>query len=227
MALRINRGLQYLGRFFGFLILASVLALIIKLTVWETNYYSTKNGAVRSVNPAVITALETSAHPDETPPSEEELENHQVSATAPRYLDIPRLDIHARVVAFSANRNIMPSPDNIYDAAWYSGSGYPGSVSHGAILISGLSGGDTLPGIFANLSSLEEGDEIILETGNNEKYYYSVKELSFISLAEANDKLPALQQNLDDLETITLISSKKSNNTDTESTIIALRATRS
>lgn len=226
MSLKIKRGLRNFIKFVLFLACLILIAIFIRILIWENTYYSSKTTSVRSSAPTIITSLALSSSPSEEAPSKKAFDDYQVSAIAPRYLNIPRLNVRARILASSANLNTMPVSENIYDACWYSGSSSPGKNNAGATLISGLAKGDTKAGIFANLSSLEIDDTVSIETGDGTNYEYLIKELNFIAQGDASKKLPELTQNLDQKETLSLITSKKIDNTDAEETIIIVRAIR-
>ena len=171
----------------------------------------------------VVTKIETVLSPSEFEPTEKEVAEYQTGANTPRYLDIPRLEVHARVRESAVDMNTLPMPNTIYDAAWFSGSGMPGFG--GDILISGLSRGKTKPGIFANLDSLENGDEITIERGDGEKYTYQVADLQIIDAEDAENKLSGAQRRIDDKETLSLITVRASEDNSEYESIVMLRAT--
>lgn len=124
---------------------------------------------------------------DETPVTEDQKTDYTVPATNPRYISIPALNIaKARVqnVGLTKN-NILDTPANISDAAWYNKSATPGQ-GYGAVLIDGHNGGVTRNGIFAGLDKLKTGDEIIIERGDGEKVTYTVAENKTESIQDAN-----------------------------------------
>ena len=224
MGLKIDRRASKITKTVGIVALIILAACLIKILVWEHSYYRNKGSETRNPQQAVITDLADANNPSEIAPTEQEIEKHQTYTTTPRYLEIPRLKLKARVKSSTVTEYIMPVPDNIYDVAWYSGSGNPGQ--DGNILLSGISQGTSKPGAFANLDSLEEGDEISLERGDGERFNYEVKEILIIDKEEAKNKLPIAQKRIDDKETVALISARRADESSTEfNSIIIVRAT--
>jgi LPXTG-site transpeptidase (sortase) family protein len=225
MGLKIDRRAQKITKVLGIIALATVILCMLKILIWEHSYYQNKSSEERSPEQAVITDLADAVAPGETKPSVVEYQNYQVSANAPRYLEIPRLEVSARVKDSNVNEHTLPLPENIYDVSWYSGSSRPGE--NGNILISGISEGATAHGVFANLDSLENGDEVILERGDGERYTYEIKEVSIIDKADAANKLPTAQKRLEDKETLTLITGRRANeNSNSFNSVIIVRATK-
>ena len=105
MALKINRTVSRIGQILGWALVAIIAVLLIKTYVWEKNYYATKTNETRAKADVVITEIETILSPSEFEPSEDEIKEYQVEANNPRYLDIPRLDIHARVRHSAVDNN--------------------------------------------------------------------------------------------------------------------------
>lgn len=225
MGLKIDRRAVRITKGIGIGVLVILLIIMAKIVIWENNYYKTKSVQERAPEQAVITSIADANSPDETEISEEKLNSYQVSRTEPRYLEIPRLEIKARVKSSEVNEHILPNPSNIFDVSWYSGSGRPGE--NGNILISGISEGQTKHGVFANLDSLEHGDKITLERGDGEKYTYSVQEISIVDRNNAASKLPIAQKRIDDKETLALITTRHANeDSTTYNSIVIVRATR-
>ncbi|MBR3164435.1 class F sortase [Candidatus Saccharibacteria bacterium] len=224
MSLKINRRLEKTLRIIAWILLAIILVAMIKILIWERHYYNTKSSELRATAPVVIEQIASAINPSEISPSPEDIESHQTTADQPRYLEIDRLDIRARIQTTDIpDNNILPVPDNIYDVSWYAGSGRPGENT--CVIISGLSSGNTQPGVFANLDSLETNDPIIIELGNGDRYTYRVRELTHIQSSDAETKLPDLQRRLDDQETLSLITATHgADNNDTYDTIVMLRA---
>ena len=225
MALKINRNLQKILKIIGWVLLIGLVACMIKILAWERHYYGTKSSETRAKADVVITGLSATDNPDETDISASDIEQYQVAANKPRYLNIERLDIHIRVKESVINSEILPVPANIHDAMWYAGSGRPGENS--TILISGLSSGATKKGAFANLDSLENGDKITIEIGQGDIFEYEIKEILIIDAEEAESKLPSIQRRIDDKETLSLITAaKKHSDTEVYDSIVIVRATK-
>ena len=208
MGLKIDRRARNITKILGIIILVVLAICLLKILIWEHNYYRNKGAEERNPEQTVITALADNVSPSEVESSEDEINSYQVSRTAPRYLEIPRLKVKARVKDSNVNEHILPVPDNIYDVSWYSGSGRPGE--NGNILISGIPSGPTKKGVFYNLDSLEQGDEIILERGDGERYTYDVKKITMIDKSDAANQLPSAQKRINDKETLVLFSARRS-----------------
>ena len=222
MALKINRKVQYILKGIGIVLLLILIVGMIKILVWEHNYYTTKSSEERAAADVAITSMATIFNPSTIKPNDKDFENYQVEADTPRFIDIERLGIHAMVErSVVETAGVLPLPDNIYNAAWYSGSGKPGQNNY--IIISGIHSFDKKKGLFANLDSLEQGDKILIETGSAKKYTYEVKEITMISDGDAEQQLPYMQRRIDDQETLSLITAK-SNESGEYNSFVMLRA---
>lgn len=124
---------------------------------------------------------------DESPVTLAMINQHKVPATHPRYISIPSLNItNARVQSVGLTKNnMLDTPKNISDTAWYEKSAVPGQ-GYGSVIIDGHNGGITRNGIFAGLDKLRKGDEIIIERGDGKKLKYSVMENETETLKETN-----------------------------------------
>ena len=225
MALKINRTTQRVLKSIGIVLLIAVVAVMFKILIWEDGYYKNKTGEQRAVADVPITQIVSALNPSEKQPSKEEIDKYQVQKEEPRYLDIKRLDIHARALISEVDTNgILAVPGNIYDVNWYSGSSKPGH--NGYIIFSGIHSGKTKKGVFANLDSLEKGDEITIENGAGDKYTYQVKEVNIISDQKDSDTVLAkMQTRLDDKETLSLVTVKTGGNKQEFESLVMLRAT--
>ena len=224
MALKINRKVQYILKGIGILLLAILVIAMLKILIWERNYYDTKSSEERAQADVAITTMAPIDNPAVMPLGEADFNSYQVEADTPRFLDIPRLNIHTiieRSVVETAG--VLPTPDSIYTAAWYAGSGKPGQNNY--IIISGIHSFNKTDGIFANLDSLEKGDEVIIKTGGGEKYTYIIREITMISNGDAEKQLPYMQRRIDDRETLSLITAKTAE-TGEYNSFVMLRATR-
>lgn len=133
--------------------------------------------AVATANPSV----------DETPVTQEEIDEYTVPPLQPRYISIPVLGVNkvrVQTVGLTEN-NLLDTPKNISDTAWYKDSATPGQ-GYGVVVIDGHNGGVTRDGVFADLASLQNGDEIIIERGDGKKFRYVVVENKTESLEEVN-----------------------------------------
>lgn len=124
---------------------------------------------------------------DETPVTQAMINTHDVPASHPRYISIPSLNItSARVQTVGLTKNnLLDTPKNISDTAWYDKSATPG-MGYGTVIIDGHNGGISRDGVFAKLAQLKNGDEIVVERGDGEKFTYVVRENKTESLKDAN-----------------------------------------
>lgn len=223
MGLKINHKASKTIKAITIAIVVIVIACMLKILIWENSYYQNKSAETRNPQQAVITDLADAKNPSEINITEEMLDAHQTYTTSPRYIEIPRLKLKARVMSSNVSEYVMPVPDNIFDVAWYSGSGNPGQG--GNILMSGISQGASKPGAFAYLDSIEKDDEITLERGDGESFTYVVREVQIIDKEEAKYKLPLAQERIDDKETLALISARRADeNSDAFNSIIIVKA---
>ncbi len=226
MSLKISKTANNIIKIVGWIVVIILIVLMAKILIWERGYYSSKSAERRATAPAVITEIAAAIDPSEIQPGENELNNHQVAADEPRYLDIPRLELQKVIVqGTTVNVHVLQVPDNIYETAWYSGSARPGKG--GYIIISGLASGNSgAAGAFANLDSLESGDEITLTTGAGEQYHYAVRSTSIIEESNAKEQLIAAQQTIEDKETLVLVTNLKPSNAENYSSVAIVRAVR-
>ena len=225
MALKINRTTQRVIKGIGIVLLIAIIAVMLKILAWEDNYYKNKTGEERAIADVPITQIVSAINPSEKQPSKDDIDKYQVQKEEPRYLDIKRLNIHARALISEVDTNgILAVPDNIYDVNWYSGSSEPGH--NGYIIFSGIHSSNDKKGVFADLDSLEQGDEITVENGSGEKFTYQVKEVNIISDQNDSDTVLAkMQTRLDDKETLSLVTVKTNNNNQQFESLVMLRAT--
>ena len=226
MSLKISKTANNIIKIVGWIVVIILIVLMAKILIWERGYYSNKSAERRATAPAVITEIAAAIDPSEIQPGENELNNHQVAADEPRYLDIPRLELQKVIVqGTTVNVHVLQVPDNIYETTWYSGSARPGKG--GYIIISGLASGNSgAAGAFANLDSLESGDEITLTTGAGEQYHYAVRSTSIIEESNAKEQLIAAQQTIEDKETLVLVTNLKPSNAENYSSVAIVRAVR-
>lgn len=224
MGLKISKKQNFVFKIIFFSILGILVLILLKILIWENWYYQTKTSSIRNPEQAVITDIADASAPDETKPTSQDYAEYQVAATSPRYIEIPRLEIKARVEKSNVNENSMPLPTNIYDACWYSGSSRPGE--NGTILISGIKRGISQNGAFANLDSLEKGDKITVIRGDDTKINYEVAEIRIIDREKAKEELPNAQKRLDNKETLSLITTNRANIIEPYQSIVLIRATK-
>lgn len=104
------------------------------------------------------------------------MQGYKVAGDLPRMLYIEDMGLSARVrrVGVGTDTEIR-LPSNIFDVGWYESSVKPGE--NGAVVLTGHAMGPTKPGIFHDLTELEPGDELKLETGEGSVYIYYIAKL--------------------------------------------------
>lgn len=118
-------------------------------------------------------------HPSTTKPSTSAIANYSVAPTLPRYIDIPKLGVHARVIGLSVtSQNQLQAPDNVYDAGWYTSSSQPGQA--GAMLIDGHISSWKTHGVFYAINTLKSGDSVVITRGDGQRYTYQVVETEVV-----------------------------------------------
>lgn len=111
--------------------------------------------------------------PSTNKPAATVVDDYEVPADHPRYLNIPVLGVHARVLSVGlTNSGAVGTPGNVYDTAWYNGSAKPGQP--GATLIDGHVSSWTSNGVFYGLKQLSTGDQLQIETGDSRVILYKV-----------------------------------------------------
>jgi LPXTG-site transpeptidase (sortase) family protein len=138
--------------------------------------------------------------PSTEKPSAASVRSYAVSPMNPRYIDVPKLKVHARVLSMGVDRkNELQAPYGIYDAGWYNASSHPGE--NGAMLIDGHSGIGKTHGIFHDLTQLAAGDDITVTRGDGQTFTYKVVDLQVVDkeqvdmgslLVSANTAKPGL-----------------------------------
>ncbi|MBR3132290.1 class F sortase [Candidatus Saccharibacteria bacterium] len=178
---------------------------LIKVMVFEANYYNEKEGSER-----VVAVEETNTQEEELieeEPTEEEVREYTVAPDHPRYLTIEKLGIHnARILEMGVNtKGELDTPRNVFDVGWYNGSGKPGQG--GTMIIDGHNGGPHVYGIFKRLPDLVNGDVITVERGDGVVYRYKVVENVSILLSEADSYMKTAGRSPEEgKESVTLIT---------------------
>jgi len=116
---------------------------------------------------------DNSSLPSTTKPSSQAVSNYAVAADLARYLEIPKLNVYARVTQVGVTTSgALGTPNNVFDTAWYSGSAKPGQP--GATLIDGHVSSWTTHGVFYNIKHLVKGDNIRIVRGDGVVINYQV-----------------------------------------------------
>ena len=136
--------------------------------------------------PIPIAAAKGDTSISEADVSAADIDNYSVAPDKPRYILLPTLGIgKTRIYPVGVTKqNILYTPRNINDAAWYNKSVTPGT-GYGAVLINAHSGGISKDGVFANLGILKNGDIVKVERGDGKELNYRVVENQTMSLEEA------------------------------------------
>ena len=187
----------------GAILLLLFLIFLIKVAVFEGNYYNEKEGSER----AVAEQVSGNNDLDETEPSDDQIKDYKVAPDRPRYLSIDKLGIkNARVLPMNVNaKGELDTPVNIFDVGWYDGSSKPGQG--GTMIIDGHNGGPHKHGVFKKLPDLKNGDLIIVERGDGEKFKYSVVENKTVPLSESDEYMSTAAKSPEPgRDSVTLIS---------------------
>lgn len=179
------------------------LVFLIKVVVYEANYYNEKDGSER----AVAEVIEPEEELIEEKPTEDEITEYIVAPDRPRYLSIDKLGIrNARILPMGVNATgELDTPINIFDTGWYEASGKPGMG--GTMVIDGHNGGPHVHGVFKNLPDLVDGDIITVESGDGLIYKYAVVENVSVPLSEADAYMAtAMKSPVYGEESVTIIS---------------------
>lgn len=154
------------------IVAALAMAFAIGVSVGETN----KNRAANNQAAELIKQAnqkQTTAVPATIKPATDAVADYEVAPGMPRYLNIPKLGIHARIMEVGLGSDgSIGTPSNVFDTAWYSGSSKPGQA--GAALIDGHVSSWTTRGVFYNLAKLSPGDNIYIQMGDGRQFSYKV-----------------------------------------------------
>jgi LPXTG-site transpeptidase (sortase) family protein len=152
-----------------------LLGLVVSLQTLATNHNVTAQVAALGKKPKQPTSTGQAATtvPSTTKPSNRSFSQYTVAPDLPRYLKIPKLGAYARVLQVGLTKNrALGTPNNVYDAAWYTGSAKPGQA--GATLIDGHVSSWTAHGVFYGLKTLKAGDAIQIVRGDGAVLNYQV-----------------------------------------------------
>lgn len=206
-SLKINNWKKYIPYAIWGIIALLLLIFIIKVSVFEANYYGEKQGSERATTESASATEREVEEVDETEITPTEIEEYTVPGDQPRYLSIPKLNItNARIISVWVKSNgELGTPKSIYDVGWYGNSGKPGQGK--TLLLDGHNGGPTKIGVFKYLPSLAIGESIIVERGDGTKFTYKVVENKTVPLSEADAYMRTAQQSPEEgKESITIIT---------------------
>lgn len=203
MSLRIKGWRKILQWSFWVILVAALLIFLIRVLIFENQYYNEKEGSERAIS------VSTDDNKDliEEEPTESEVAEYTVAPDRPRYLSIDKLGIkNSRVLPMGVNeKGELDTPRNIFDVGWYDASGKPGLG--GTLIIDGHNGGPHVLGVFKNTPTLVNGDIITIERGDGAIFKYSVVENNEVPLSEADAYMTTAAQSPEPgRESVTLIS---------------------
>lgn len=123
--------------------------------------------------------------PSSVAPSALAVSNYKVAPSDPRYLNIPKLAVHARVLALGTTKTgALAAPGNIFDTGWYKQSAKPGQ--NGAMLIDGHISNWQAKGVFYGLNRLAVNDTVSVERGDGRVFNYKVVKTQSLAADQVN-----------------------------------------
>jgi sortase (surface protein transpeptidase) len=184
----------------------AICVFVVGMSVSVMGFYANRIASAQSVQAslqvdkaaAVAKPTDTaSADPDApstTPVSSQSIRSYAVAPDLARYIKIPKLDVHARVLQVGVTTSgALGAPGNVFDAAWYTGSAKPGQP--GASLIDGHVSSWTTNGVFYGIKKLAPGDAIQIEKGDGKVLSYSV--VKVVTYDAANVDMQSLMRSAD------------------------------
>lgn len=160
----------------GMAMLVFGLGLVVALGGWRTNH-QVQAQVQRLVQSTASTTTKPQSAPVVVPgtvaPAPAAVTSYTVAPNLPRYLTIPSLGVHARILSVGITaQGALQTPSNVYDTAWYNESAQPGQP--GAMLIDGHVSSWTTHGVFYGLKGLKPGDRVQVERGDGTTFTYKV-----------------------------------------------------
>jgi Sortase domain len=181
--------------------------------------YKTDNSNIASVlgvnNTASTGQSEVSLSPQlsEAPLAQSFLDSYDVAPNLPRTVQIPKLNLNTRVVSVGADARtkLLAKTDNIYDAGWFSASAKPGEG--GVTVIGGYEFGNTKRGAFYGIKTLQVGDYIMIQKGNQKQVKYTVAQVKLFKQGSltTNDMMTPFKPGVSSLNLIAYTNGPTSN----------------
>jgi len=170
---------------YGMATVVFVAGLIVSVSGAQTNRAVAAQVTRLQKQATAVASSSTSAAtvvvPSAAKPSAAAVAKYTVTPNDPRYIDIPALGVHAEVLPEGvSSSNQLQVPWDIYETGWYNASAQPGQP--GAMLIDGHSGIDGMHGVFYQLSSLVNGDQITVTRGDGQKFTYTVVKVQVVNV---------------------------------------------
>jgi sortase (surface protein transpeptidase) len=129
--------------------------------------------------------------PSTVRPSAASISNYAVGPNMPRYLNIPKYNVHARVLSLGIlTSGALATPNNVYDTGWYNQSSLPGQP--GAMLFDGHVSSWTTNGVFYHLKDLVGGDVVQVVRGDGTTFDYKVVKNHFFDHNDVDMKSSVL-----------------------------------
>jgi sortase (surface protein transpeptidase) len=149
-----------------------IAGIVVSLNGFRTNHQIAAQVKQTQKSDSTSASVEGAA-PSTVKPSTNSIASYAVSPNLPRYIDIAKLGVHARVLSMGVNsKSQLQAPGNVYDAGWYNASAQPGQP--GAMLVDGHVSSWTTKGVFYGLGKLSAGDPIVITRGDGQKFTYTV-----------------------------------------------------
>jgi len=123
---------------------------------------------------SIVKSVAVQAAPSAKKPSQQDVASYSVPPTNPKYIAMPSIKLgQTRVVPLGVLKSgAIATPNNIFDAGWYTGSAKPGQ--EGAMFIYGHVSSWQANGAFYDLKKLKTGDVVIVTRGDGRIYNYKV-----------------------------------------------------
>lgn len=200
MSLKINRRFERCFNVFVTLACLVLAFIALKLFVWENQYYASKSLSVRSASAVLVDRLAYPSNLKINPLSPQNFNSHQVAPEQPRFIDLPHLNLHARVQIAHPNERLLPLPQHVADFAWFSGSKLP--EQKGSLILTAFSELASSPHpntrvALSELTKLSVNDQITLTLGNAKKINYHIKEIKDLPLQDFSRTFALLQARQD------------------------------
>lgn len=160
-----------------------VVAGFLAFDTWRTNQQV--QNAVHG-DSASAQGYESSADVNNPPMANgEAYPDYKVAADQPRIINIPSVNITARMMSVGlTSDNKVEVPTDASFAGWYSGGSVPGDK--GASFVTGHYNGPNAGGVFDNLGSISVGAEIRVEMGNGAINKYKVVSRETVPVGQVN-----------------------------------------
>ncbi len=168
-----RRSLRRLASRQNMLYAMACLVFILGVGVSLSSFHTNRQVAAQVSHQTRKDDDDTSAAPSTAKPSAKDVSSYAVAPNMPRYIDIKKLGVHARVLPMSVtSKNQLRAPGNVFDAGWYNGSALPGQP--GAMLVDGHVSSWETNGVFYGLGKLAKGDAITITRGDGKQFTYTV-----------------------------------------------------